>query len=83
MTTAAKQFGMYGALPNYQRILAHGDAPGPADAAVVGDEASVTAQIQAILDSGATDMWAAVFPVGDERDTSRRRTRALLQSLAT
>ncbi len=79
--TAAKQFGMYGTLPNYQRILAHGDAPGPADAAVVGDEASVTAQIQAILDSGATDMWAAVFPVGDDRDTSRRRTRALLQSL--
>jgi hypothetical protein len=72
---------MYGTLPNYQRILEHGEAPGPADAAVFGDEASVTAQIQAILDAGATDMWAAVFPVGDDRDASRTRTRALLQSL--
>ena len=47
--TAAKQFAMYGMLPNYQRILERGGAPGPADAAIVGDEASVAAQIEAIL----------------------------------
>ncbi|HEY7104794.1 MAG TPA: TIGR03564 family F420-dependent LLM class oxidoreductase, partial [Acidimicrobiia bacterium] len=80
--TAAKQFAMYGTLPNYQRILAAGDAAGPADAAVFGDEASVSAQIHAIVDAGATDMWAAIFPVGDDRDASRARTRALLQQLA-
>ena len=33
--------------PNYQRILDIGDAQTPADAAIVGNEASVTAQLQA------------------------------------
>ena len=80
--TAAKQFAMYGTLPNYRRILDHGGADGPADAAIVGDEAAVTAQIEAMFAAGATDMWAAIFPVGDDREGSRRRTRALLQELA-
>ena len=79
---AAKQFAMYGMLPNYRRILDLGGAEGPADAAIVGDEAAVTAQIEAMFTAGATDMWAAIFPVGDDREGSRRRTRALLQELA-
>ncbi len=78
---AAKQFAGYGQLPNYQRVLAHGGADGPADAAIVGDEASVTAQLQALLDAGGTDVWAAIFPVGGDRRASRQRTRALLQDL--
>ena len=57
-------------------------ADGPADAAIVGDEAAVTEQIEAMFAAGATDMWAAIFPVGDDREGSRRRTRALLQELA-
>jgi F420-dependent oxidoreductase-like protein len=80
--TAARTFANYGMLPNYRRILDVGDAPGPADAAIVGDEAAVTAQIEALFDAGATDVWAAVFPVGDDRSASRRRTRALLEELA-
>ena len=79
---AAKQFAMYGTLPNYQRILAHGGAAGPADAAIVGDEASVGAQIEALFAAGATDVWAAPFPVGDDRKASTARTRALLKELA-
>jgi F420-dependent oxidoreductase-like protein len=79
---AAKQFGFYGALPNYRRILDHGGAEGPADAAIVGDEAAVAAQIESMFAAGATDMWAAIFPVGDDREGSRTRTRALLQDLA-
>ncbi len=79
---AAKQFGFYGALPNYRRILDHGGAEGPADAAIVGDEVAVSAQIEAMFAAGATDMWAAVFPVGDDREGSRTRTRTLLQDLA-
>jgi F420-dependent oxidoreductase-like protein len=78
---AAKQFAMYGTLPNYQRILAHGGAAGPADAAIVGDEASVGAQIEALFAAGATDLWAAPFPVGDDRKASTARTRALLKEL--
>ena len=79
---AAKDFANYGVLPNYRRILDIGGAEGPADAAIVGDEASVMAQIQAVFDAGATDLWAAPFPVGDDRSASRQRTRALLKELA-
>ena len=78
---AAKQFAGYGQLPNYQRILAHGDCEGPGDAAVIGDEASVTAQRQGLLDAGGTDVWAAIFPGGADRRASRDRTRELLRSL--
>ena len=79
-SAAAELFAMYGTLPNYRRILDIGGAAGPADAAVAGDEAAVTAQLQALLDAGATDIWAAPFPVG-ERKASRSRTLALLASL--
>jgi F420-dependent oxidoreductase-like protein len=79
---AASQFAMYGTLPNYQRILAHGGVDGPADAALVGDEASVGAQVEALFAAGATDLWAAPFPVGDDRKGSIARTRALLNELA-
>jgi len=80
-STAAQQFALYGQLPNYQRILEHGGVSGPADAAIVGDEASVTAQIEALFAAGATDVWAAPFPVGDDRSASRTRTRDLLKQL--
>jgi F420-dependent oxidoreductase-like protein len=80
--TAAKVFANYGELPNYRRLLDIGGAPGPGDAAIVGDEAAVTARIEALFAAGATDVWAAPFPVGDDRSASRARTRALLQELA-
>jgi F420-dependent oxidoreductase-like protein len=79
--TAGQMFANYGMLPNYQRLLTHGGVDGPAEAAIVGDEATVTATIQGLFDAGATDFWAAIFPVGDDRSGSRARTRALLDSL--
>jgi F420-dependent oxidoreductase-like protein len=79
---AASVYAVYGTLPNYQRILAHGGVAGPADAVLVGDEAAVTAGIEALFAAGATDVWAAPFPVGADRSASRRRTRALLRELA-
>ena len=78
---AAEQFAAYGTLPNYRRILDIGGAAGPADAAIVGDEATVTAGIAGLFDAGATDVWAAIFPVGADRRASRDRTRALLEQL--
>jgi F420-dependent oxidoreductase-like protein len=78
---AAEQFAGYGLLPNYRRILDIGGADGPADAAIVGDEATVTKAIQGLFDAGTTDVWAAIFPVGADRAGSRARTRALLASL--
>jgi alkanesulfonate monooxygenase SsuD/methylene tetrahydromethanopterin reductase-like flavin-dependent oxidoreductase (luciferase family) len=71
-----------GQLPNYQRILAHGGIASPGDAIIVGDEDSVAAQVTALFAAGATDFWAAPFPVGDDAAGSRARTRALLASLA-
>lgn len=79
---AARQYGFYGELPNYARILRAGGLERSADACIVGDEDSVAAQLRAIVDAGATDVWAAIFPVGADRKASRARTRALLEALA-
>jgi F420-dependent oxidoreductase-like protein len=79
---AAEQFSVYAQLPNYQRILAKGGVSGPAEAAIVGDEASVSAQVEALFAAGATDVWLAPFPVGDDASASRARTRAILKELA-
>jgi F420-dependent oxidoreductase-like protein len=73
----------YAGMANYQRILEIGGASGPADAAIVGDEATVRSQLQSLLDAGATDIWAALFPVGDDPKASLRRTRDLLMELVT
>lgn len=79
---AAKVFSVYESIPTYQRILATGDASGPADVAIVGTEAQVTARLAAFRDAGVTDLAATVFPVGDDREASLRRTHELLASLA-
>jgi alkanesulfonate monooxygenase SsuD/methylene tetrahydromethanopterin reductase-like flavin-dependent oxidoreductase (luciferase family) len=81
-SAGAALYQAYGTLPNYQRILAHGGIAGAADAVIVGDEESVAAQVRALFAAGATDFWAAPFPVGDDPAGSRARTRALLASLA-
>jgi F420-dependent oxidoreductase-like protein len=78
---AARQYGLYGELPNYARILRAGGLERSADACIVGDEESVAAQLRALVDAGATDVWAATFAVGAERKASRARTRALLEQL--
>jgi F420-dependent oxidoreductase-like protein len=78
---AAEMFAGYGVLPNYRRILDRGGIDGPGDAAIVGNESSVAAQITALADAGTTDLWAAPFPVGDDRRASRSRTLDLMRSL--
>lgn len=80
---AGSLFAGYGVLPNYRRILDLGGAAGPAEAAIVGDETSVAEQLRALVDAGATDIWAAVFPIGDDRAGSRRRTTDLLKELVS
>ncbi|MFD0685987.1 LLM class flavin-dependent oxidoreductase [Actinomadura fibrosa] len=73
----------YTGMPNYQRILDIGGASTPADAAIVGDEASVRAQLRSLVDAGTTDFWAAIVPAGPDPVSSRKRTRELLRDLAT
>lgn len=80
---AATYSSAYAGMVNYQRILDIGEAASPAEAAIVGDEKAVRAQIRSLLDTGATDIWAAVFPVGEDKASSRRRTTELLKELVS
>jgi F420-dependent oxidoreductase-like protein len=64
---AAKTFAVYGHLPSYRAMLDKEGAAGPADVAVVGDEAAVTAEIRRLADAGATDLAGAVFGSSEER----------------
>jgi F420-dependent oxidoreductase-like protein len=73
----------YAGMANYQRILEIGGKASPAEAAIVGDEATVRWELQRLVDAGATDIWAAPFPVGDDRRGSLRRTRELLIELTS
>lgn len=75
---AAQMFSIYGQLPSYRAMLDQEGAAGPADVAIVGDEAAVAAQIDALGGVGVTDFVAAEFGQGDDAV----RTRALLRDLA-
>jgi F420-dependent oxidoreductase-like protein len=59
--TAAKVFSIYGQLPSYRAMLDREGAGGPADVAIVGDEASVLAQIEEVFAQGATEFMVAPF----------------------
>jgi F420-dependent oxidoreductase-like protein len=78
--------GMGAEMASYQRVMDIGGASSAADAAIVGGEASVRARLRALRDAGATDIWAAVFPVGADkpaRAASALRTTALLRELVS
>jgi 5,10-methylenetetrahydromethanopterin reductase len=74
---AARTFEVYGSLPSYRAMLDREGAAGPADVAVVGNEADVRRQVERLEAVGSTDFVANVFGSRDER----ARTTALLQSL--
>jgi F420-dependent oxidoreductase-like protein len=74
-------FRMYGALPNYRRMLDKEGAGGPGDVAIVGDEAAVERQIREVASAGATDLVAPMYATGSDPAASLARTRALLKSL--
>jgi F420-dependent oxidoreductase-like protein len=74
---AARDFQMYGFLPSYRAMLDREGAEGPADVAIVGDEAAVEKQVRALTDAGVTEYIAAIFGSREERT----QTRALLKSL--
>ncbi len=74
---AAQLYAVYGTLPSYRAMLDREGAEGPADVAIVGDEATVRTGIQRVADAGATEFLASEF--GSSAD--RPRTRELLRSL--
>lgn len=75
----AEQFATYGGLPSYRAMLDREGVAGPEGVAIVGNEAEVGAQLDALAEGGVTEFIAACFTVaaGDE---SVARTRALLKS---
>ncbi|CQD12152.1 luciferase [Mycolicibacterium conceptionense] len=75
----------YAGMRNYEQIIRAGGGTSAADVAIVGTESEVRHQLQALLDAGATDVWAQPVAVGTdraERSASVRRARALLGALA-
>lgn len=74
---------LYSTRPSFQRVVEIGGARSAAEVAIVGNEASVTAQLQSLIDAGATDIHAAIFPVGNDRRGSMQRSRELLASLTS
>jgi F420-dependent oxidoreductase-like protein len=84
-TATAAMSSMYSGMTNYKRIIEAGGGNSPADVAIVGDEASVHAQLRDLLAAGATDVWAQPIGVGEDRArraASLQRTRELLSALA-
>lgn len=63
---AAAMFAIYGHLPSYRAMLDREGAAGPADVAIVGDEKTVLAGIQRVIDAGATEFVAVPFLNRDE-----------------
>ncbi|MEZ0365392.1 TIGR03564 family F420-dependent LLM class oxidoreductase [Mycobacterium sp. pUA109] len=75
---AAEQFAMYGQLPSYRAMLDREGCAGPEDAAIIGDEAAVTARVTALGAAGVDEYVGVVF---DPSAEGRARTRALLRRL--
>jgi hypothetical protein len=73
-----KAFAIYGTLPSYRAMLDREGAEGPADVALLGDEAALREQIGRLRDMGVTDFDAAITPVDDG---AHERTFDFLASL--
>jgi F420-dependent oxidoreductase-like protein len=70
--------------PNYQRLLARGDATNMGHILAAGDESAVIDRLRAFRDAGATDLAVRVLPVGSHREAriaSRKRTLEFVASL--
>jgi F420-dependent oxidoreductase-like protein len=73
----AKALQVYGMLPSYRAMLDREGVAGPAELAVVGDEATLRAAIARLRDVGVTDFNAAIIAPGG---ASLEATLDLLQS---
>jgi F420-dependent oxidoreductase-like protein len=74
---AAEQFATYGILPSYRAMLDREGYAQPEDAAIIGDEAAVSARLDELAAAGVDEFSAVVF---DSAPDVRERTRALLRS---
>lgn len=74
---AAEEFAVYGQLPSYRAMLDREGYAGPDDAAIIGDEETVSQRLDELSASGVDEFVASVFAADPE---TRARTCALLRS---
>ncbi|MGH3677133.1 MAG: TIGR03564 family F420-dependent LLM class oxidoreductase [Mycobacterium sp.] len=74
---AAEQFAMYGYLPSYRAMLDREGYANPEDAAIIGDEKTVSDRLDELSAAGVDEFTAVAFDASAE---ARARTRALLRS---
>ena len=74
---AAKTFMIYGQLPSYRAMLDHEGLAGPAELAIIGDEASCAERLDELVEAGVTQFAGSEFANNAE---DRARTRAFLAS---
>jgi 5,10-methylenetetrahydromethanopterin reductase len=74
---AAEEFAIYGQLPSYRAMLDREGFSGPEDAAIIGDENTVSDRLDELAASGVDEFAAVTF---DPSPEGRARTRALLRT---
>ena len=75
---ASSVFEIYGQLPSYRAMLDREGLAGPADLAIVGDEATCSGRVEELRAAGVTQLSGAIFADNAE-DTAR--TKAFLAAL--
>jgi 5,10-methylenetetrahydromethanopterin reductase len=74
---AAQEFAIYGQLPSYRAMLDREGYSGPEDAAIIGDENTVSERLDELAKAGVDEFAAVTF---DPSPEGRERTRALLRT---
>jgi F420-dependent oxidoreductase-like protein len=75
---AAKEYVMYGRLPSYRAMLDREGLAGPADLAVIGDEAVLRAAVESMREASCDELICSTFGTREEQAA----TRAFMGSLA-
>lgn len=70
--SCAQVWEVYGRIYSYRKVIEAEGASGVADMAIVGDEASVRAQLKRLESIGVTDYNGAILPVPEDADAPRR-----------
>lgn len=70
--SCARVWEVYGRIYSYRKVIEAEGASGVADMAIVGDEASVRAQLKRLEAIGVTDYNGAILPVPEDADAPRR-----------
>jgi 5,10-methylenetetrahydromethanopterin reductase len=74
---AAEAFAIYGTRPSYRAMLDREGYAGPEDAAIIGDEQTVSDRLDELSAVGVDEFTAVTFDASPE---GRARTRALLRT---